>query len=99
MFYSKEDLSRLHGMIREHSDFFEVIDDISAKPILLYGASKSPQDLYYEFTSVYHDSPEDVLEKLCDDVEDIYFYEHLKETIKDCLQKKLIKNFTTTAYC
>lgn len=55
----EEDLSRLHKKIQGNQKYGKYIDDVSKKPWLLYGASKSPELEPFKITKAYRISRTD----------------------------------------
>lgn len=87
---SKVDLKRVHKLVKDICDYGYYIDDVSAKPWLLYGATKAPGEEPYKITKGF----------VVEDDDDIFevpdyrtiFYKHKFngiEITKDNLEKML----------
>lgn len=50
---SKEDLKTVYSLTQEVSEYSDYLDDISSKPWLLYGSTKTPKDMPYKITRTY----------------------------------------------
>lgn len=53
VFLQKDDLKRIYELAKQESEFGEYLDDVTTKPWLMYKASKSSNELFYEIEKGY----------------------------------------------